>query len=262
MKRLAKRFLLTHGLLSIFWLVIARDSSAVFAGGAPDAAKAPPFKMTLKDGKLSAQIRTAALRSVIMEISRLTGAEVRWLSQEEEDPVSAEFTDRPLHEVLERILKKNFTLSYTFVGNDKKLIGIWIASRGGRSEPAPTPDATNSLSMVQERHAENAPGWDRTRARKDPKVRVEREEWPGEPLPVEPVAEINLTEQPPSVRLQAVEVLAMDAEKDQEARMILSHLTHNDSDPQVREMASRVLEGMKRERTLERSESGESPPAQ
>ena len=109
----------------------------------------------------------------------------------------------------------------------------------------PTPDATNRLSMVQEVHAENTSEWDRTRARKDPKERVEREEWRGGPLPVEPVAEINLTEQPPSVRLQAVELLAMHAEKDQETRTILSHLAHNDSDPQVREVASRVLEGMK-----------------
>ena len=245
MKNPARRSLLIHELLSMLLVVLALDSSPASAAGAPSAAKTLPFKMTLKDGKLTAQIRTAPLHKVIEEIGRLTGAEVRWLTQEEENPVSADFTDLPLHEVLETILKKNFTLSYTFVGNDKKLIGIWILSSGKRSESVPTPEATKSLSMVQEGHAENAGEWDRARVIKDVNAKVEEKERRPEPLPVDPVAEINLAEAPPSVRLEATKVLGMHAENDQEVRTILSHLAHSDSDPQVREMASRVLEGMK-----------------
>jgi hypothetical protein len=247
MKNLARISVLIHALLSMLLVVLALDSSPVFAGGAPYA-KTPPFKMTLKDGKLTAQIQTAPLHKVIEEIGRLTGAEIRWLTHEEEDQVSAEFIDLPLYEVFETILKENFTLSYTIFGKEKKLTGIWILSNGKRSEPVPTPraiTATNGFSMLQEGYAENAPEWGRTRARKDPKNRVEREEWAREPLPVEPVAEINLTEQPPSVRLQAVELLAMHAEKDQEARTILSHFAHTDPDPQMREMASSVLSRIK-----------------
>jgi hypothetical protein len=245
MKNLARISVLIHALLSMLLVVLALDSSPVFAGGAPDTAKTRPFKMTLKDGKLTAQIRTAPLGKVIEEISRLTGAEIRWLSQEQDDPVSVEFTDLPLDEALERILKRNFTHSYTFTGNDKTLIGIWIASSGARSESVPTPDATNSLSIIKEAYSENVLESDRGGIKKDVTARIERTEWRPEPLPVEPVAEINLAEAPPSVRVEAIEVLAMHAEKDQEAKTILSHFAHTDPDPKVREIASSVLSRIK-----------------
>jgi hypothetical protein len=179
MKKLAGRSLLTHWLLSILLVVLALDCSSVSAAGARDAAKTPRLNMTLRDGKLTAQIRTAPLHKVIEEIGRLTGAEVRWLSQGEEDQVSAEFADLPLYEALETILKENFTLSYTIFGKEKKLTGIWILSSGKRSESVLIRQSitATTLSMLHEGYAENAPEWGRTRARKDPKDRVEREEW-------------------------------------------------------------------------------------
>jgi hypothetical protein len=243
MKNVARRSLLTPWLLIVLLVVLALESSPVSAAEASGAAKAPRFKMTLREGKLTARIHTAPLRKVIEEISGLTGAEVRWLTQEEEeDPVSAEFTDLPLDEALENILKKNFTLSYTFVGNDKKLVGIWIASR---SESRRTFEAMNSLSIMRDAPPENARERDTTGIKKDATANVGGNEWRAEPMPVDPASEINLAEAPPSVRLRAIELLATHAENDQEVRTILSHFADTDPDRQVREMASRVLEGMK-----------------
>jgi hypothetical protein len=239
MKTLAKTFFLIHGLLGMLLVVLALDSSSVSAAEARGAAKIPPFKMRLKDGKLTAQISTAPLRSVIMEISRLAGAEVRWLTQEEDNPVSAEFTDLPLHEALETVLRENFTLSYTVVGSDKKLVGIWIASR---SEFRRTFETTNSLSITRGSHPENAQERDLTRI---VTAKLEPKEWREEAVPVEPGSEINLADAPPSVRLKAIESLATHAKNDQEVRTILLHFAHNDPDPQVREMASSMLSGMR-----------------
>jgi hypothetical protein len=240
METLAGRSLLTHRLLSMLLVVLALDSSAVFAGDVSSAAKTPPFKMTLNAGKLTAQIHTAPLRKVVEEISRLAGAEVRWLTHEDEDPVSAEFTDLPLDEALEMILKKNFTLSYTHIGVDKKLTGIWIASR---SESKRTFESTDGLSIIREAHSENA-----AQERDQPGInvaRVEAKEWREDSIPVDPGTDINLAEAPPSVRSKVIEFLATHVETDQEVRTILSHFAHTDPDQQVREMASRVLEGMK-----------------
>jgi hypothetical protein len=175
---------------------------------------------------------------VIMEVSRLTGADVRWLTQQDEDPVSAEFTDVPLDEALEMILKKNFTLSYTYIGNDKKLTGIWIASR---SESKITFENTDGLSIIREAHLENTKGRDQTGINV---ARAEGKEWRQDPIPVDPGTDINLADAPPSVRLKVIEFLATHAENDQEVRTILSHFAYTDPDPQVREMALSALSAM------------------
>jgi hypothetical protein len=139
---------------------------------------------------------------------------------------------------LENILKKNFMLSYTIVGNDKKLVGIWIASR---SEFRRTFETTNSPSVIREAHAEKVQDWDRPWVRKDVMASFEGNEWQPEPMPVDPGTEINLAEAPSSVRLKAIEFLATHAENNQDVITTLSHFAHTDPDPQVREMASRVL---------------------
>src|ERR1043166_1835341 len=77
MRKLAQR------LLPIMLVVVlALEISQPSAAAASSPAKTRPFEMTLKDGKLTARIRATPLRSVITELSRLTGAEVHWLSQE------------------------------------------------------------------------------------------------------------------------------------------------------------------------------------
>jgi hypothetical protein len=210
MKKLAGRSFLTYCLLAVV-LSLGLGSAPVSAGGPRGAAKSTSLRMTLKDGKLTAEIRIAPLHKVIEEISRLTGAEVRGLNQGGDEPVSVEFTDLSINEALERILKTNFTLSYTFSGRKRRLTEIWILSR----EHAPQVREVARAGLV----GLNS-------------------------VPADPDTEINLAEQPVSVRLEAVELLAMHADKDEAVRETLSHLAHSDRDPQVREMASRILNGM------------------
>jgi hypothetical protein len=208
MKKLAGRSFLTYCLLGVV-LSLALGSAPVSAVGPRDAAKSTSLKMILKDGRLTVQILAAPLHKVIEEISRLTGAEVRWLNQGREEAVSVEFTDLSINEALERILKTNFALSYTFSGKERRLTGIWILSR----EHAP---------VVREAARAGLLGLNSVPA--DPDI---------------------LAQQPLSVRLGAVQFLAMHADKDEAVREILSQLAHSDPDLQVREMASMVLNGVK-----------------
>jgi hypothetical protein len=225
-------------------LILALISSPVFADGA-SSAKTPPFKMTLKDGKLTSQIHTAPLRKVIEEISRLAGAEVRWLTQDE-DFVSAEFADLPLDEALEMILKKNFTLSYDFTGNNKKLTGIWVASR---SESMQTFEATNNFSRIKQPYLENGLDSERAGMKKDVTAKIEGKGSGPELMPVRSGTEIDLAEAPPSARSKAVESPATQPDNDQTAKPIPSQFASTNSPQQVGggvtkgggEMASSVL---------------------
>jgi hypothetical protein len=74
------------------------------------------------------------------EMSRVSGARVRWLSdQAEEKRVSVEFTALPLPEALRRILREmNFLLFYTSTGNSVKLTEVWILSGIGGSQAGRT----------------------------------------------------------------------------------------------------------------------------
>src|SRR5688572_22115317 len=69
-----------------------------------------PKKLMFQEGKLSVQIVATSLPQVMAEIGRLSGVKVLWLNGEEnEERVSAQFTNLPLADALTRILaKKNF----------------------------------------------------------------------------------------------------------------------------------------------------------
>ena len=196
MKKLANRVFWMR-LLGVMLLLITSAKPPVFAAGAASASKTPLVKMTVNGGKLSAQIKAAPLRAVIMEVSRLTGAEVFWLSRRDEDLVSANFSELPLNEALERILNTNFALSYMLMGNDRKLAAIRI---GSRSEFERKSGTTTTLSIIREAYPENTkePAW--PWARKDVTARIERNDWRPEPTPVDPLAEMNLAEPPPYSR--------------------------------------------------------------
>ena len=145
MRKLAQR-LLPIMLVVVLALEISQPSPAA----ASSPAKTRPFEMTLKDGKLTARIRATPLRSVITELSRLTGAEVHWLSQEKEDVISRDFNDVPLHDVFESILKKNYMLSYVSVGNEQKLACVWITSEQMMRVSLPAAGAASGLSTTEE----------------------------------------------------------------------------------------------------------------
>jgi hypothetical protein len=102
---------------------------AAYAAGPADVSF--PGKITLQDGKMTARIVAAPLRRVLEEVSKLSGAQARWLTLDGEEPVSVEFTDLPFSEALRRILgEKDFALFYPSARERGRLPQIWIYPRG------------------------------------------------------------------------------------------------------------------------------------
>jgi hypothetical protein len=192
----------------------------------PDAlASSPvdvPGQITFQDGKLTARIAMVPLRQVMEEISRLSGAQVRWMDAEVgEQTVSIEFTAVPLSEAVRRILSaRNFLLWYAAHGEGTRLTQIWIASRedgGGQPmldrQPAPPPPPTG--------------------------------ENPAEAVgpPLEVLIQMATGDEDLASRLSAIEELGSAAPQDAKVREILADLADHDSNPQVRDAAATVLGG-------------------
>jgi hypothetical protein len=189
------------------------------AAGMRQAGEATSFEMTLREGKLTARIAAFPLRHVMDELGRLSGAEVRWLDQQEDAEVSVQFSDLSLEKALARILENNFLLVYPSSAEERPLpaeIWLWSRWREATAVREVRPAAPVQKNLMREERGE--PDMD---------------------------GAIDLTAQPRSVRLEAVHLLAMDAGEDEDARAILFHLADNDSDPRVREAASKVLERVK-----------------
>ena len=183
-------------------------------------------KITLQDGKMTARIVAAPLRRVIEQVSKLSGAQNRWLSLDGEEPVSVEFTDLPFSEALRRILgERDFVLFYPSPRERARLPQIWIYPRG---------QAGGQLVVIQE--AETAPP-----ALSDAAHSVE-------PPPVEPdldsLIETAMHDQDMSVRLDAITQLGGYVREDPLAETILSQVAHSDSNPQLREVAAELLQNM------------------
>jgi hypothetical protein len=194
-----------------------------------------PRQITLHDGRLTVQVVATPLRQVMEEMSRVSGARVRWLGDHaEEKLVSVEFTALPLPEALRRILREmNFLLFYTSTRNSTKLTEVWILSGIGRSQaertPAlaspvkaslPIPDSASQSEEAVDRQAEFAA------------------------MPLETLIQTAVGTADPSLRIEAIAYLGRRAAEDSTAENILSHLASNDSNPQVREAASEVLAGI------------------
>lgn len=182
-------------------------------------------QITLQDGKLTARIIRVPLRQVIMEVSRLSGAQVQWRDQDGgEQNVSVEFTNLPFPEALKRILrKKNFVLFHTSTGQGTKFTQIWISSRGeGGGQPVikrqPVPEE-ETTPIAQE---------------------------PAEDVvqPLDVVIQTAVSNEDLSSRLRAIEYLGRHAREDAKVTEILSQLAHTDSNPQVQDVASAVLAGI------------------
>lgn len=188
------------------------------AAYALDPAATLPGQIALQDGKLTAQLTATPLRQVMEEVSRVSGARVRWLrGQAEERLVSANFTALPLPEALRRILgETNFLFFYTSVGENTKPTQIWISSK---TQPRPVFD-----SAAQSK--ESVAG------------QVESDAIPVDTLILDAVSG-DL-----SLRVDAIASLGGYAQTDPRVKGILSHLASNDSNPQVRAAAAEVLSGI------------------
>ena len=238
MKSLVARWFLALW-LGVAFSLVAGNSPALATGSRSGADQAVSLRLAFRDGDLTAEIVAAPLHAVMTEISKLTGAEVRWLGQHADERVSSTFTGMPLHEALERILKRNFTLSYAASG---LLTDIWILSRANGEEPTAglqaTAAATDRFIVADEGRTNPPTGRNQPRARMAPDVGLEE-------VPVASNAGIDIAEQPLPARREVVALLAMHADKDGAAREILSHVASTDADPQVREIASMALLGLK-----------------
>ena len=234
---MARRFPWTPGCwLGCMVVSLVLSTGPVGAAYAFSPAPAPlPKQIALQDGKLTAQIVVAPLRQVMEEMSRLSGARVRWLSSEaEEKPVSVEFTALPLPEALRRILgEMNFLLFYTSTGNSVKLTEIWISSVIGGGQlgrlpppasqvkaPPPIPDSVSQSEEAVDRQAEFAA------------------------MPLDTLIQTAVSMADPSLRIEAIGHLGGRAPEDPKVEAILSQLASNDSNPQVRAAASEVLAGI------------------
>jgi hypothetical protein len=204
-----------HGILVS--LVLGTELAG--AAHALDPASTLPGQITLQDGKLTAQFTATPLRQVMEEVSRVSGAQVRWLrGRAEERPVSAGFTDLPLPEALRRILgETDFLLFYTSLGEDMKLSQIWISSKT-------QPD----------------PAWD-SPAQSEESVAVQAEP---DTIPVDTLIQEAVSTGDLSLRVEAIAGLGGYAQADPRVKGILSHLASNDGNPRVRAVAAEVLSGI------------------
>jgi hypothetical protein len=183
------------------------------AAPSPDSAsRAFPAVLTLQDGKLTAHISSLPLHQVMEEVSRLSGAEVLWLGQEEEEQISAEFSAIPLAEALRQLLgEKNFMLFYVGAGQETRLAQIWISSH--------IPTVAQSVLAAQP-----APPT-------------------ADDLAPPDVLQTVLYGPDSSARAQAVQRL-QGYQKDPRVKRILSQVAQNDTDPGVQQVASSLLAAM------------------
>jgi hypothetical protein len=214
----------------------------ILSAGSVDAAYALdptavtlPGQITLQDGRLTAQVVATPLRQVMEEMSRLSGARVRWVSgQAKEKPVSVEFTALPLPEALRRILREmNFLLFYTSTGNSVKLTEIWISSVIGEGQPRRIPPPASQVKAplpIPDSASQSEEAMDR------------QAEFAAMPLEILIQTAVGTADSP--LRIEAIAHLGGRAAEDPKVEGILSHLASNDSDPQVREAASEVLAGI------------------
>ncbi|MGH9960355.1 MAG: hypothetical protein ACREBC_25070 [Pyrinomonadaceae bacterium] len=207
-----------------FWLpgiLVLGSLSVCAAYAAGPAAVSFPGKITLQDGKMTARIVAAPLRRVIEEVSKLSGAQARWLSLDGEEPVSVEFTDLPFSEALRRILgEKDFVLFDPSARKRARLPQIWIYPRGqagGQLVGETTPPALSDTASV---------------------------ELPPLEKDLDSLIQTAIHEQDTSVRLDAITQLGGYAQEDPLAETTLSQVAHSDSNPQVRKAATELLQNM------------------
>lgn len=163
--------------------------------------------LTLQNGRLSAHLSAAPIRQVMEQLGSLTGARVLWLSQAEDTPVSVDFTDLPLADALRRILgERNFMLFYRSQGQETWLSEIWISAPPvGQRQAAPSLPAT-----------------------------------PPAQIPAQ-LMQTALYGQDTAARLNAINRMKKFASTDMRVQSILSQLSRNATEPEVRAAAEQAL---------------------
>jgi hypothetical protein len=177
------------------------------------------------------------------EISRLSGAQVRWLDAEvREQAVSVEFMALPLPEALRRILRTtNFLLVSTSVSGRTQLTQIWITARGDGIEP---PGRTRqpvshvqSTSRAGELAQDVEPPHEAVRQTALSAVESSSDVQQAS----EALLQLAMSDADLGTRLHAIESVGRYAREDPRVGAILADLAHNDANPQVRDVASVVL---------------------
>ncbi len=235
------------------------------AGGAgTEARSGTSYVLTLQHDHLSAAIENLPLRDVLEKLSRLTDIEVSLEGSVGDESVTVEFKNLPLEDGIRRILQgKSFALTYTQTSFSKghaalpKVVGIRVVPKGaGQSINKESADSVIpfSSSDTRERPPESLEA--RTREAlpppesatasglrdQDPKVReaiLEKLGQTGQTVPVEPLAEMALTDASPALRMDALELLA---EKGGDAALDSLKQALQDPDPGVRGLAQGLLD--------------------
>jgi hypothetical protein len=97
--------------------------------------------LQLDNGLLTVQVTDTPLRTVLAEVSHLSGVEIVWGTESGERLVSVDFTALPLDEGLRRVLERyNFMFVYATNDATSRLAQIWISSAiDAASTPNPSP---------------------------------------------------------------------------------------------------------------------------
>jgi hypothetical protein len=141
----------------------------------------------------------------------------------EQEKISVELIDLPLSQALQRLLREQNFIIFAPTGQGPGLLQIWIFSREkAGNQPLrheqPLPHAMPTL--LAEQPAD---------------VSIQ---------PLNVTIETAMSDADLSSRLKAIEDLGRYAQEDTRVRHVLSDLVHNDSNPQVRDVASTTLAGI------------------
>src|SRR5262245_45923685 len=125
-------------------VVLTTAPGAAVDAPAPEGGNASGM-MTFHDETLAVRATAVPLTQVMAELSRLSGARVRWLTPQREGLISVDFPALPLAEALERLVgDKHFLLFYAPRGPGMRLSQIWITARPIDQEPSPSALAATS----------------------------------------------------------------------------------------------------------------------
>jgi hypothetical protein len=193
--------------------------------------------VTFRNERLTVRVTAVPLRQVMGEISRLSGAQLRWLSPAGEELTSVEFTALPIADALRRLLGgKNFLLFYTALGAKAKLTQIRISASGSTgtspgltASPVPLGQPalpSGGLLAPQNKEAASA------------------EPAELEAPPLETLLQVARLDQDPAVRVGAIAQLAGYAQDDSRVQVILSQVAQSDSNPRVQEAAAELLQNL------------------
>lgn len=197
-------------------------------------AAAFPGTLTLQEGKLTAHVAALPLRQVITEVARLSGAQVLWLGQQDERPISVAFSSLSIAEALERLLpQKNFLLLYASKDNDARLRQIWISSLGTGGTQL---QITRRPPVVEQAKTTDLPQMinDDPPAEADPELTAV----------LDANLETALQGTDANNRIEAIEALSGMAGYDPKIRPLLVQLANTEQDAQVRGAAEEALAGL------------------